>query len=321
MPSYSDIIKRIEKAILRFNKGIPAAQRSMFDAVMQEVAKLDTDGTRIKPTVANLSRIARIKAKLSRLILTDDYKAEVKEFAKAFNDVTRLQNEYWRSVEKDFKPRPLLKAVRKQAISDTVQALTEAGLDANVAKPVTDILQRNITTGGSIKDLTKSLRESLLNTETPGTLERYSKTITQTSINTYSRQYTQIVSSDLGYEWYRYANTLIKTSREFCLSMRQENQYFHVSMIPALLRAEGLYYTDPVDDERKKVQINPKTKLPYGFLPETNVTNFLINLGGYNCGHQPQPISEGLVPAAEREKIMQREDYKRWARVNKKEGK
>jgi hypothetical protein len=127
----------------------------MFDSVMEEVAKLDVVNGNIKATVANIKRIASIKAKLNRLILTDDYKAEVKEFAKAFNDVTKLQNEYWRGVEKTFKPRALLKEIRRQAISSVTTNLLEAGIDANVANPIAEILRANITTGGSLKNLTK----------------------------------------------------------------------------------------------------------------------------------------------------------------------
>lgn len=313
--SYSDIIKRIDKAIGRFNRKIPAAQRSMFDAVIEEVAKLDTVGGNIKATVANIKRIAAIKAKLNRLILTDEYRAEVKEFAKAFNDVTKLQNQYWRSVEATFRPRPLLKEIRKQAIGDVVKNLLETGIDANVSQPIAEVLRRNITTGGSIKELTTQLRGSLLNTETQGTLERFAKTYTQTSINQYSATYTNTVSSDLGFVWYRYANSLIKTSRPFCQSMREENQYFHVSMIPALLRAQDMYYTDD-DGVRKKVPLNKRTGLPDGFIEGTNESNFLINRGGWNCGHQAQPISEGLVPVDIRNKIKQRADYKRYERAN-----
>lgn len=317
MPSYNDIIKRIDKAVRRFNRNIPAAQRSMFDAVMEEVAKLDTTNGTIKATVANIKRIAAIKAKLNRLILTDEYRAEVKEFAKAFNDVTKLQNEYWRSVERTFKPRPLLKEIRRQAISSVTSNLMEAGIDANVASPIAEILRTNITSGGSIKKLTAQLRESLVNTQTPGTLERFARTYSTTAISQYNGQYTQIVSSDLNYVWFRYANSLITTSRSWCQSMREENQYFHISMVPALLRAEGMYFTDE-DGDRKKVPINPKTNLPDGFIKGTDASNFFVNRGGWNCQHSIQPISEGLVPADIRAKIMNRTDYKRWASANTK---
>lgn len=316
-PKFSEIPKRMDDAVTRFNKNIPAIQKGMFDALMEEVSKLDLrPNGDIKATVANIKRIASIKNKLNRLILTDEYKAEVKEFARAFNDVTRLQNEYWRGVEATFKPRALLKQIRIQAIGDVVKNLTGAGLDSNVAAPLAEMLRSNITTGGSIKQLTGQLRESLLKTNTPGTLERYTRTYSQTAIADYSRQYDQIVSSDLNLNWFRYANSLIITSRYFCQAMRRpENQYFHVSMIPALLRAEGLFYIDE-DGSEKQVPINSKTKLPDGFKAGTNASNFLINLGGWNCMHKPQPISEGLVPKEIRDRIKGRADYQRWARAN-----
>lgn len=316
--NYSDIIKRIDAAVIKFNKNIPAAQRSMFDAVMDEVAKLERNGDSIKATVANLKRIGAIKNKLNRLILTREYTDQVKDFAKAFNDVTTLQNQYWRQVERAFKPPKLLREVRRQAIADVVTNLLETGIDANVSQPVSEILKTNITTGGSVKQLTAQLRESLLNTETGGTLDRFAKTYTTTALNDYSATYTQTVSSDLGYVWYRYANTLLTTSRPFCKAMRQpENQYFHVSMIPALLRAEGLTYENE-DGEQVPVPINRKTNLPDGFKKGTNASNFLVNRGGWNCGHQPQPISEGLVPPAVKEKIKARSDYQAWERANRK---
>lgn len=317
--NYSDIIKRIDKAVLKFNKNIPDAQRSMFDAVMEEVGKLDRNGDSIKATVANIRRVAAIKNKLNRLILTPEYLAEVKDFARAFNEVTVLQNQYWRQVEAQWKPRVLLKEIRKQAIGDVVTNLTESGIDANVAKPISDILKTNITTGGSVKQLTEQLRESLLNTESAGTLDRFAKTITTTSLNQYSAQYTNTVASDLGLEWYRYANSLLRTSRAFCKAMRKpENQWFHISMIPALLRAEGLTYKNE-DGEEVPVPVNAKTGLPDGFIKGTNAANFLINRAGWNCGHQVQPVSEGLVPKNIRDTIMRRPDYQAWTRVNKKQ--
>jgi hypothetical protein len=317
MATFKQIIETIDKAVKKFNKNIPAAQRGIYEALQEELRKLDLNGDQIKPTVKNLSIIARIKAKINKVILTDEYVDQVKEFVRTFNEIAKLQNDYWRSIERTFKPKPLLKAIRQQAITDTTNNLLESGLDANVAEPIRSILQSNITTGGSMKELEAQLRESLLNTETSGTLDRYAKTITTTSINSYSAQYTQIVSNDLGFTWYRYANTLIKTSREFCKAMRRpENQYFHVSMIPSLLKAEGLFFKE--DGEEVPVRINPKTDLPYGFLQGTNEATFLVNRAGWNCGHQAQPISEGLVPKEIRDKIMQRPDYQRWAELNKK---
>lgn len=314
--TYEDILKYINRALKKFANSIPTAQRSIYDAIIEEVNRLELSDGKIRPTVKNLSILNSIRNKINRVVLTDDYKQEVKDFAKAFNDITKLQNEYWRTVEKSFTPRPLLKEIRKQAITDVVAKLTEAGIGANVSDRILDILRTNITTGGSYKDLTAQLRDGLLNTEQKGYLDRYAKQVTVDSINQYNAQYTQVVSSDLGYTFFKYDNTLIETSRPFCQAMREENEYFHISQVPALLRADNLYYDD--NGERKKVRINPKTNLPDGFIPGTNTENFFIRRGGFSCGHQIRPVAERQVPVEVREKIFATPEYQAWARVNSK---
>lgn len=321
MADYGDILKRIDKAIGQFNKRIPTAQRAMFEEIELELKRLDLNGKRIKTTVANLKVITSIKNKLNRLIFSDDYKREVKAFVKAFNDITTLQHAYWKSVENAFKPSPLLKEIRKQAIGDTVAKLTESGIGANISDRIADILRTNITAGGSYGDLRKQLLNSLTDTDqSDGLLTRYAKQITVDSINQYNRQYTQAISNDLGYEWYAYQGTEIMTSRPFCQAMVEGHRYFHVSQIFNLLKgldANGarLEYMDNKTGEIKRVETYSKTGLPAGFIPGTNPQNFFINAGGYQCGHAIRPVSERLVKTQAPElydKIIASPAYKNW---------
>lgn len=314
MADFRKILDRIDDSIAAFIEKIPASQTDMLEALDEELRRLELDNGRIKPTIANIKIISNIKNKLLKVILTDSYKAQVKQFLNSFNDITKLQNEYWRGVEKKFKPSSILKEIKKVAIEDTAAKLMEAGIDANVAQPVKDILTTNITQGGSYKQLQAQLKEALTTTEaSPGLLDRYTKQITVDSVNQYSRNYTQIVSSDLGYEWFAYQNTLINTSRPFCIAMH-EVRYFHVSQIPNLLEAKNLYYTDK-KGKRTKVRLNPKTSLPDGMYANTNASNFMTLLGGHNCGHQAGPVSDFLVKnqaPALYDGVINSAGYKRW---------
>jgi len=267
-----------------------------------QIKRLDLKGDRIAVTVKNLSILASIKNKLNNIILNPEYKGEIKEFVKSFNAVYGLQFEYWKSIEKTFKPKPLLKAIRNQAITDTVQQLTTQGISANVSDAIINILRTNITSGGSYSDLAKQLQQSLTNTpESKGILDRYVKTIAKDSINQFSRQYTQIVSSDLGYVWFRYMNSDIETTRCFCDKMTDKD-YFHISEVPTILKGLGC-------------DIYAKTKLPYGLIDGTNPENFFIRAGGWNCGHSIQPVAERQVPVAIREALYATAEYKRWDRI------
>ena len=302
------ILKEITKALSKFDKSIPKLQSILYREMILEIKRLDTKGDKLSVTVKNLSILTSIKNKLNRLILNDEYKAEIKEFAKAFNSVYKLQFEYWKSIEADFKPRPLLKAIRNQAIQDTVQQLTTQGISANVSDAIIGILRTNITSGGSYADLANQLRQSLTNTpESKGILDRYVKTVTKDSITQFNRQFTQIVSNDLGYTWFKYTNSEIETSRPFCQAMVENYPYFHISQVPELLQGKYLgqkmTYTDNVNGETKTVELNKKTGLPSGFIAGTNPENFFIRAAGWQCGHSINPVAERQVPKAIREQV------------------
>lgn len=324
MADFSKIINRIDDAISVFIERIPASQTDMLHSLDEQLRKLDLSDGKIKPTVANLRLVSNIKSKLLKVILTDAYKSQVKQFLRAFNDITTLQNQYWKSVEKTFKPSSILKQIKKITVEDTAAKLMEAGMESNVAEPIKQVLNTNITQGGSYRDMQKQIAGMVTTTLEGGVglLDAYTKRIVIDSVNQYSRNYTQIASSDLGYEWYAYSNTLVETSRPFCKAMR-ELDYFHISQIPDLLEAKDLYYTKKNKDgttERLKVPLNPKTNLPEGMYPGTNVSNFLTLLGGYNCGHQPRPVSANLVKMQEPvlyEKIINSSKYKSWKSASK----
>lgn len=285
----------------------------MFDAIAEEITRLElyNDG-RVRTTSRNLSILASIKNKMLRVIVTPEYRGEVKEFAHAFNTVTTLQNQYWKEQEAAFKPRPILRALRKQAIADTVNKLTESGIGVNVGERITEMLKASITTGGSYSKLTASLRDGLLNTEQKGYLDRYAKGVTIDALNQYSRQYNNIVASDLGYTWYKYSNTDIETTRPFCDAMTDQ-PYFHISEIPRILRCEGLYYSK--DGVKTKVPINPKTNLWAGAIPGTNVETFFVNVGGFSCGHAIRPVNERQVPGEVLERVKTTPAYIAWKKV------
>lgn len=295
---------------MKFEKKIPSLQRKLYKEILNEIKRLDTSGDSLKVTVKNLAILTSIKGKVNRLVLNKSYQKEVKEFIKTFNSVYKLQTDYWQSIETKFKPRPLLKAVRNQAIQDTWAQLTTQGISQNVGDAIINILRVNITSGGSYASLTEQLRESLLNTgQGKGILDRYLKQVTSDSINQFNRQYTRIVSNDLGYVWYRYMNTDIETTRCFCDAMTDKG-YFHISEVPDLLKGEGLIC------DGEKVKIYPKTKLPYGMIEGTNADNFFIRAGGYNCRHSIQPVAERQVPQNIRDLLYSSTKYKSWQKLN-----
>jgi hypothetical protein len=283
----SKLITTIDTSITGFNESIPAIQKQIFDDISLLVKDLDTtsDGT-IKNNVRNLKIIGKIRSKLEEIILSPEYMKKVEDFAKAFNEVASLQNQYFRAIESKFNPSKLLEEISKQAISWTIDGLTESGIGANVTDEIEQILRTNITAGGSYKDLTNQLRNSIVNKEGKGLLERYVKQVTVDSIQQYNRTYSQTIASDLGMTWRMYVGSNINTTREWCEWMTKK-KYIHISEFDEVLKGHILGH---------QVKMNPKTELWYGAIDGTNKSNLEINAGGHACGHQFQPVLSAVVP-------------------------
>lgn len=304
----------INKAISDFDKQVPTIQRDLLDNITQELRQLDLapDGT-IETSVANIKLFGVIKGQLNGLILNDNYVEQVKEFTDAFTQVATLQNAYWTQVESTFKPTALLDEIKKQSINTTIDSLTENGISANISDEIAQILQTNIGSGGSMKQLEQQLRDSLTSSNSSdGLLQKYTRQITTDAINQFSRNYTKIVSDDLNYEWYSYRGSDIMTTRPFCWALTAM-RYFHDSQLPALLRAEDLVWKNPKTGVEAPVPIYQKTGLPQGMPAGENPINFYVLAGGYNCGHQIGPVSEELVPGDIQEEVYTSPAYLSWA--------
>lgn len=293
-----DIVKTIGISVDSFNSSIPKVQRDILAEVELLVKKLDLKNDSIQATAKNLRIIGELKNKINKILRSPEYRGLVKEFTKTFSEVSKLQNEYFRSLSKEFKPNKLLNELQVQSINSTLNSLFEAGVEVNIGSKIVDILRQNITTGAKYSDMVSRLREYLDTTKAgEGALQRYAKQITTDALNQYSAQYMQVVSSDLGLEWYRYTGAEIETSRPFCKACL-DKKYIHVSEIPDLLKG------DFPEFKKENGRINPKTKLPEGMVAGTNPDNFHIYRGGWNCGHQLVPIPDVNIPASVKNKIL-----------------
>lgn len=319
MASLQEIQEFINKSIIDFDRSIPELQRTLYSKLNDEIRKLDLnpDGT-IETSVDNIRLLGTVKGQLDAIILNKDYTDQVSNFINAFQQVSILQAGYWKQVEAKFKPTALLDEIKKQSVNATLNSLTDSGVSANISEAITDVLQSNIGAGGSIKQLEGQLKTMLTNGPAEdGLLLKYTRQITTDSLNQYSANYTKIVSDDLGFEWYGYRGSDIKTSRPFCLAMTQTPglRYFHVSQVPNLLKAVDLYYTDQKTGKKTKVPLYQKTHLPQGMPAGENVQNFFILRGGYNCGHQIGPVSQSLVPEDIKQTVYATLDYIQWKKT------
>lgn len=283
------INKIVEGAAEDFNKKLPGVNDRVWQEVQGLLKALETKGDKIIPSISNLRLVGNIGRKLLKIIVNKDYKDDVKSFLKAFNEIATLQNQYFGLLEDKFKPTALLQAIREDAISSTLEGLTDAGIKDAIGA-IKQTLRQNITTGGSYKELMKTMSGAISN-EGPsgGVIDSKIKTYTTTSIAQYSRNYNQTIAEGLQFEWYQYVGSTITTTRCFCQAMVKK-RYFHKSEIPDLIQGRFDEFKDT------ECEINRKTGLPDGMISGTNVSNFATYAGGWNCQHSIFPVPSRQVP-------------------------
>lgn len=282
-----DLLSTISNATAGFQSAIDPIQQNIYKDVQMLVKDLDLKGDKIANTVKNVKAIGALKKKIEKIILSKEYISNVKDYVKAFDQVSTLQNAYFNDLSSTAGPAELLNAVKKQSIDQAVTSLTESGISANVTEGIQGILKRNITGSGSYTDLVDQMRNYILTNESGiGALERYSKQITTDALNQFSAQYSQTLSADLQNNWFIYVGSNKETTREFCRLLTAK-KWIHKSEIPDIVN--GII-------DGKKVSISPKTGVWNGGIPGTNSNNFQVNRGGYGCDHQLLPVNDIFVP-------------------------
>lgn len=291
----NQILKAIDDGLVTFDEAIPEIQQQIYNRLLRFQRELSVQGDTITNSVKNIKLLGDLKADLERIILDDsNYTDSVEKFGKLYETVDKLNFSYYKALEKKFKPPKMIEEIRKQSVNVVLEGLTESGLNANVITPVREIINTYVTTGGSYAKLSKEL-DNYINGYTSdagpidGALTKYTKQITTDAIHQYNATVNRAISSDLGYEWFRYVGSNIKTTRTFCKALTQK-QYYHISELPDIIKG------DFAEFKEMKGEIYDKTGLPQGMYDDTNTSNFAVYRGGYNCGHQAYPIPTVLVP-------------------------
>ena len=304
MADFKDVIDTLDKAADGFGNIANAEQKKIYEEVVTLAKDLETDVQgKVKQTITNLKRLNQIKAKLAALSKDKEWVAGIGKFVKYFDILQRQQNAYFSTAfpqltlgESAKKRNEMMKQI---AVNNTIEALMGDGLKANVTDKLNDILLRGVTSGAKWADLQQELRDHLMGKEGgQGAFARYATTYATTALSQYTGQHNQLLTKDLGLEWFMYVGSNIETTREFC-EVLTKKKWIHKSEIPTILQGK----IDMPDGEVVEVAIYEKTGLPKGMIADTTPDNFQCNCGGWNCRHQLIPVADAVVPKSVRDRI------------------
>jgi hypothetical protein len=245
--------------------------------------------------------LAKLRSRLEKVIFTKDYEKNTSKLIDSYDEINQVIKSYFASfaTAPSSTTEDILKIVRNQSIDRTLLYLGDSGINVNIIGKVSDILQSNITSGGSYSEFVGQLKGFIQgDSENLGAFTKYAQTIVVDGLNTYSRTYSTIITEDLGLEWYQYTGSLLDSSRDWCKQMVKK-RWVHKSELNTILHDN----IDGVEICSEKIPCNSKTKLPRGMKKETTVANVLNLAGGWNCGHRFIAVDDMIVPDSVKAKI------------------
>ena len=159
----NSIVHEIQDHIESFEDGIYPVQKELYNKVSLLIKELsiELDGT-IKTTSSNMKIFSKIQSTLENVVNNPDYQDNVINIKDSLKDVISLQTDYFDNIT-DLGTEPVvLKHVINQSFEDSVNSLTETGINTNVVSKASEIVSTGIIEGHNIVDMSDKLKIYML---------------------------------------------------------------------------------------------------------------------------------------------------------------
>lgn len=283
-----------------FENDFDLLNESHAKKIWNEVSRLilsgnfSLNGQNIKPTAANLKVVAKIIRQVLSTINDSSYFESFTTLSAIHTSLAAANDEYFKSILSSYKPKATYKIITDQAIENMLDGIKKDSFKEAYEKPIKTILNRFVINGGALHEMADLLKDEVLGirnkdgnwTKSP-LINRYYQSIladeskrrrtVRDFVFQTMREYDQVITKDVGLDWFRYSHGTVRDSRKFCKT--RQGKIFH----------------------RKEIETWPKLDWQ-GKIPGTDKGNIHRNLGGFNCMHDLRPISQRRVP----KKVVQR---------------
>lgn len=256
---------KLEEIVFRFIENYNLkVSKEIQDSILEFIDTLDTDLS-MKERLVRSKQINKFRAELEKVILAGALADGYNQLIAEYKELVGMANGYFSLLSISYD-KLLYKEIYKDSILFLKESLTGAGVSQFVVNPIVDKLYELNLKGIKKKDLKAFLKEFF---DKNNITNRYIEQITTDSLYQMTSNYQLKISEDLNIEYYYYAGTRMKTSRQFCIS-----RY-------------GKVYT--------KKEVQSWAELTWqGKVPGTDKSSIFYYRGGYNCRHTLRPISKTL---------------------------
>lgn len=255
-------------------------QTEIWSEVNLILSRLETfPGGQLKQNATNRKIMREAVGRMDTALKKSGYYKSVGKVAEGLSEAAAINEGYF-AVMADINivTKGFIKDMQLASIKEIQTYLANEGLEIALKQPLTDILNKNIGSGGSFTDLLAQVRQFIVGGELggkklEGTLLRYSQQITYDTLANFSASLQQGITQDLGLEFYKVVGGTVENSRDFCIE--RNGKYFH----------------------KREIQ-DWATLVWAGKRRGTTASSIFIYRGGYRCGHSYVPVHVSVVPKA-----------------------
>lgn len=292
MPTLTELIEervsRLESIPDKFISTTEKAQRDILKSAIASIESLDRKKGVITLSAGNINKIESIANEVLAAVFDSPYLGGLEEYAGEFLEQSEISKKIIGKSFGKFTNKQVFDAVLKKSQSEAIALLSEDAIKGVFINPLKELINDGISNQVTFAEMVTSLQDFISGTpELDGVLLRHVKQIARDQFAFADRRYNQVVSEEIGAEFYKYVGGTLTDSRVFCVN--RTGRIFHISEIRGWGSCKGVDSGGAKGSER--------AGCPWqGMFRGTNTSNITTVLGGYNCIHILIAIATSQVP-------------------------
>ncbi len=262
----NEIIGLIDKSSGELPERISRALSELPQGILDLLIKyIDVESGVIKLKDESAAGIIRVRKYINEYANDAAIQSAIDDYIATANGIDTLSKEAFLLQRKGINVAGLF-ADRRQSLLEVVrQSLIDSAYRLDILEPLMKTVNLQVLSGGNLTELKRSLKNSI----SPDRL-RYLETAARDGLNGYYGTQVSVIAEKYGYDSIMYVGSIKESTRPICRH---------------IINAMG-----GVIEKKELPELIKKYKGTSGFMPDTNVNNFLIKRGGYGCMHQAYPI-------------------------------
>lgn len=273
--------------IQSFNKkyinSLQYISKGLYADLLPFISELSVNGS----LEFNANELSKLEDEVRKILLKNGYKKATEIYLKGFDFVTSENIKWYEQQKLSIENYIIKNNSYNELIKINQDNLLGRGFENRIIKGISELIKLDAIKGISFKEASENLKQITL--EKP-ILENHFNTIARDSLNQFNGIINKDVKEKYNLKYMTFIGSLVNDSRPFCIKCKSK-KYWSESELITLLNEycpNGNPSTAKIDIKK---EVNGETKIVSinkgaGMIENTNINNFSIFRGGYNCGHE-----------------------------------